>query len=127
MVLTFTGLHLVRGQETADRPEYIVETVSASCRSGNPPSGIQTEGHDIVITETLEAPNPCYEVTGSVRQVGNRLLVDMDLKKSAGTCVRCAGEVIGQITIKNLPEGTYTVRVRSPRRVFDTTVSIRGE
>lgn len=126
MVLTFTGLSLVRGQEAADQPEFIVETVSASCRSENPPSGIQTEGHDIVITETLEAPNPCYEVTGSVHQAGNRLLVDMDLKKTAGACVRCAGEVIGQITIKNLPEGTYTVRLRSPRRVFESTVNIPG-
>jgi hypothetical protein len=127
LILLLPGRFPASGQEAATHPKYTVETVSASCRSNKPSPGIHAEGRDIVVMETLEAPNPCYEVTGSVNQVGNMLLVDMDLKKTTGTCVRCPGEVVGKITIKNLPAGTYTVRLRSPRRMFDTTVTIRED
>jgi len=104
---------------------YEIETISAECKSGElSDPEVSVEGNSIVIVEPFETPNPCYEVTGNVSLEGKEIVVELRPESTGGACVQCIGEVVGEVTVSNLAEGTYTLKLETPQGKRTTTVSI---
>ena len=111
--------------ESPVRPDFFVETISASCQSQPLLStNVTVEGRTVTITDALMTPNPCYTMEASVEIRGEELHVKFFPKQRKGMCVQCLGEVVGKVTIPDLPTGDYTVTVWNRQRSSKTTIRI---
>lgn len=52
------------------------------------------------------------------------IVVELRPESTGGACVQCIGEVVGEVTVSNLAEGTYTLKLETPQGKRTTTVSI---
>lgn len=59
-------------------------------RTAEPTDG---DGTRFVVNGTVETPNPCYSLTGSVEQEGGGYALKVTSSSSGGSCVQCVGSV----------------------------------
>ncbi len=112
------------GQESTGQPPLTIETLSTKCRSEQTPSDIRAVGNTIIIIEAIETPNPCYEVKGEVTIEGTEIVVKLKPENTGDLCIQCIGEVVGRVTIPNLPMGIYSVKLETPQRAAITTIKV---
>jgi hypothetical protein len=101
-----------------------METLSATCKSNDTPLDIDVIGNTIVIKKALPTPHPCHVMRGEMKITGNKIEVNLHPKSKDTVCIQCIGEVVGQITISNLPKGTYSLVLETPKRVLTKTIRI---
>ena len=100
------------------------ETLSAKCKVAGTPSDIQAVDNTIIITAGVVTPTPCYEIKGSVKIEGTEIVVRLEPESRGEVCVQCIGEIVGRVTIPDLPRGIYSVTLQTPESASITTIRI---
>lgn len=100
------------------------ETLSAKCKVAETPSVIQAVDNTIIITAGVVTPTPCYEIKGSVKIEGTEIVVRLEPESRGEVCVQCIGEIVGKVTIPDLPRGIYSVTLQTPESASITTIRI---
>ncbi len=100
------------------------ETLSAKCKVAETPSAVQVEGNTIIITAGLVTPTPCYEMKGNVKIEGTDIVVRLEPQSKGEVCMQCIGEVVGRVTVPDLPPGIYSVTLQTPESASITTIRV---
>jgi hypothetical protein len=106
------------------QPPYLVETVSATCQSRLSEPSIDVRDDTLIVTESLQTPNPCYGVEGTAVLVDHQITVEFFPDDRGGACIECLGTIVGRITITDLPPGDYTVMVHTRQRESRVLVTV---
>ncbi len=106
-------------------PPYTVETLTAACQSRPVLPEIRVAGNSVILTEAIQTPNPCYTIRGHVEMTDHHLDVELYPVRREEVCVQCIGELVGRITITDLPAGDYSVTLRTRQRETNTTITIK--
>lgn len=109
--------------------ESCVETVSAACREGGnqSQSSMRVSDGTLQLTEVLLTPNPCFKVQGDVTLKDRDILVTLEIARTGGICAQCLGEIIGRVTVNGLPEGVYTLHIRTPEGSRSIRLRVPGQ
>ena len=55
---------------------------------------------------------------------GTEIVVRLEPESRGEVCVQCIGEVVGKVTLPDLPKGIYSVTLQTPESASVTTIRI---
>lgn len=85
---------------------------------------------EVSIQGALSTPYPCYEIQGAVDQVGAQIHFTVTAERKPGICITVVAAFAYQGALRELPPGSYQVRVTHSvddhsLQVLETSVSVR--
>ena len=107
-----------------EHPGTNFKTLSAKCKVTETPLVVQASGNTIVITASLVTPTPCYKIKSNLEIKGTKIVVRFEPKSKDEVCVQCIGEIVGTVSIHDLPSGIYSVTIQAPDSTTITTIRI---
>jgi hypothetical protein len=78
---------------------------------GGAPDGATGGTGTVDVRGTVSTPNPCYALSGTAAREGNTLTLTVTARSTAEACIQSIGTLAFDATLRNVPAGSYTVRV----------------
>lgn len=80
------------------------------------PATIHVDGQRVVVRGIVGTPDPCYSFVARALTRADTLVLRLEARSAGVTCVQVLGSHRYELTVQDVPSGTWWVRLDASRR-----------